>query len=212
MTQAEKQKWEVIRVKGQARYVLVEGILRRGILSGAIFALVPFMFGQSTHAYRMTVLGLLILFIVLSLLCGICLGVLFWCLQENSYQRQTSDNHSADLKFISRDELIGIWKKINRRALLRRFLTGICLLAIIFGGLCVLPRSSPDRDYYLWADILIFWTFFVLIVWFNNREIKKDSSELGAICPKCKKPLYSLIASPKNYRCPHCGYELFQKV
>jgi energy-coupling factor transporter transmembrane protein EcfT len=207
MTQAEKQKWEAIRAKGQARYILIEGVLRRGILSGAIITFALFTVGATTHIYTMPVWVGLTLFIILSLFFGVCFGALFWHFEEGNYQK--TDDHSPDLKFISKEEIRNILEKIKRRADLRRLLSAILVLAFIFGGLSVLPRSSPYRNYYVWGGILVSWAFVILFFWFNNRGVKNDCYELGAICPKCNKPLFSMNGYPKNFRCSNCGYELF---
>jgi hypothetical protein len=53
MTQAEKQKWEITRAKGQRRFIVVECILKRGVGLGAILALIPMLIGYLIDAFRL---------------------------------------------------------------------------------------------------------------------------------------------------------------
>src|SRR3954469_21188934 len=83
--------WQRTRLRGRARYILVEGILRRGILLGVPVAALPFAFGLYTGVSVMTFWQFAAAAAVLSLLFGAGMGALFWHLQEKEYQRSAAN-------------------------------------------------------------------------------------------------------------------------
>jgi hypothetical protein len=97
----------------------------------------------------------------------------------------------------------------NRRVsiLLAAFLTAF------FGGFAILDSfglSRGDRRNYgrfiTVAVLVIFVAGFQRVI----ARLKPDCEALGAICPSCRKPLYSFRGQPRDLRgrCPHCAYHL----
>jgi len=208
MTQSEKHEWGKIRAKGRVRYIFVEGVLKRGILCGGLCTVFSCGVGMTLHVFRMTVWELLALAIFSTLIFGVALGALIWNLTEKNYQTPTTDDHVPGLQTKSKEELQEIERKILKRLGLRA-LSGLSVLAFAFGGLSVLPRSSPYRHYYIWGIIIGMLALFIIVMRFVIRGTKNDCYKLGAICPKCDKPLYS-GSGVRDGRCPHCYYQLFE--
>jgi len=207
MTQSEKQRWEKIRSKGRTCYIVSFGILRIGIISGVIFSLLPYEFGMVTHAYTMSVWMLMLLIIILTLVFTFGFGCLFWHLNEKNFQIPTTDDHIPNLQSITKAELSSISRKIGKRQTYRKLLA-LPVLVFVFGGLSLVPHSSPYHDYYIWSIAIIAWILLILAIRFIIRGTKADCYEFGAICPKCNKPLYS-GSGIRNGRYPNCGYQLF---
>ena len=104
-------------------------------------------------------------------------------------------------------EFRDIDRKMLRRQLRRQSLA-IPLLAFIIGALCLVPRSSPHRDLYIWSIIIVAGICLVFFLRWVFRGLKADSQKFGAICPKCGQSLYS-GQGVRNGCCPSCGCQLF---
>ena len=208
MTRNEKQAWEKIRAKGRVRYIIVEGILRRGILAGIIFGPCPFLLVNAVGGGEIKWLWMGVLSVVLALLLGTLMGVLFWHLTEKNYLLSITDDHVLDLKNISKAELRILDRKLLWRYF-RRAVLGLPILAFIFGSLSILQHSSPHREFYVWGIIIAAWGLIVSLIVFVYRGTRADCYEFGALCPKCNQPLYSAGGGPLKGRCRKCGYLLF---
>jgi hypothetical protein len=80
--------WEQMRARGACWFVVREGIGRYGVRVGisvtAISAIFQFLFGGDLHA---SVLVLAILFPMMVLLPGSCIGLVLWRQHERDYRR-----------------------------------------------------------------------------------------------------------------------------
>lgn len=87
MTQTERNNWEKVRANGRGRYIVVEGILKRGLLAGVIIGAFPFLIHSLCNGWTTDWLLLVILFVVAAFISGSIMGGLFWHLQESEYQK-----------------------------------------------------------------------------------------------------------------------------
>ncbi len=113
---------------------------------------------------------------------------------------------------MTKPELHNLAEKVNRRHTYRKLLM-VPVLGFVFGALWLVPRSSPNRDYYFWAIIIVVWTLCILVMRFCMRRTKADCDELAAKCPQCGEPLFSaLYGIRKTVRtgsCPNCHCRLY---
>jgi uncharacterized membrane protein len=86
-----KEKWDTIRPKGLARYIVSFGVLRVGIICGVIFAWLPYGFGIATHAYSMSGRMFIVLAVVLILVFTVGFGCLFWHFNEKAFHSDDKD-------------------------------------------------------------------------------------------------------------------------
>ena len=207
MTNSEKEFWERMRAKGIVHYFIFDGILRRGILSSAITTSFTYEVGSTFGRYSMPVGLVVLIFLIATLVFGIGWGALLWHLQESEYQKSIIDDHVSTLRSITKTELSDLGRKIGKRQR-RRMLLVLPVLVIMFGGLSIVPNSSPYRDYYVWSIIIVSGTWLIMSLTNMARGMKADCYEFGAICPRCSKPLFSSSRDAKG-RCPNCGYQLF---
>ncbi len=74
-------KWRSVREQGKNRYILVQWILKWGLLVGAL----TYLFRVILSDYSITIIGLLVSLLVFSF-GGFLLGNVFWYFQEGKYQ------------------------------------------------------------------------------------------------------------------------------
>jgi hypothetical protein len=91
MTHSEKQSWEQIRARGRERFVLCEGILRRGLPLGVVVTVVDYF----THSTPPPIWELAVKFALLTLASGFCVGIFDWESQERDYRKPTEDDDVA---------------------------------------------------------------------------------------------------------------------
>jgi peptidoglycan/LPS O-acetylase OafA/YrhL len=175
-----------------------------------VFGLLPYELGLVTHAYTMSLGSLILVIAGLALLFSVGFGCLLWHFNEKSYRIPSTDDHVPTLQGVKKEELRVIGRKILRRQYYLRLLA-LPLLIFMFGALASVPQKSPHRDLYLISIGIAGWVFLVSLIVFVIRRTKADCYKFGALCPKCAKPLYA-GTSPRNGRCPNCGYELFDNA
>jgi hypothetical protein len=79
MNPSEKQSWELVQAKGRASFVLREGILRRGVLPGAIFGLCWCFSDLLRHRLDTSeAFAIAAMSVATALAVGMCNGVLLW--------------------------------------------------------------------------------------------------------------------------------------
>ena len=87
MTPSEKDAWEKVRARGHTRFILLGGVLRWGVLFGAI-SCGPFLYDIATHnAPKAVVWGMEADFVLFTLLLGYAAGEISWKRQEQAYQK-----------------------------------------------------------------------------------------------------------------------------
>jgi len=91
MTQSEKQSWEQVRARGRERFVLCEGILRRGLPLGVVVTVV----GCFAHSTPRPIWEVAMEFALLTLAYGFCVGIFDWESQERDYRKPAEDDHVA---------------------------------------------------------------------------------------------------------------------
>jgi hypothetical protein len=210
MTSNEKQRWGAVRVNGLTRYIVSFGILKLGIIPGVMIGLFPYELGLATRAYTMSLWALMLIIVGLALLFSVGFGCLLWHFNEKNYLIPDIDDHVPVLHGIKKEELHITGRKILRRQYYLRLLA-LPLLVFMLGALASVPRLSPHRDLYMISIAIAGWVFLVSLIVFVIRRTKADCYRFGALCPKCGKPLYA-GTSPRNGRCPNCGYELFDNA
>ena len=96
MTQTQKQRWEQERAKGLGRFVLREGVLKRG-LPFAVFLLlcVTPLCDMYTHHPKDSVTLLLVKFVFFSVVFGAWMGRAIWRLREKAYTKPTDDGEGT---------------------------------------------------------------------------------------------------------------------
>jgi hypothetical protein len=98
----------------------------------------------------------------------------------------------------------------------RRSLLALIVIIYVFGGLSIVPHSSPHRDFYIVCIGISACVLFVLIVMFMVRRSRADCSELGARCPACGfdlfSPLFGIRKIGETGVCPRCFHYLYDDV
>lgn len=116
---------------------------------------------------------------------------------------------------MTKPELHNLAEKVNQRDSYRKLLL-LLLLGLVFGALLLVPRTSPHRDYYIWAIIILAWVSFIFVMRFRIRRTADDCHEFAAKCPQCGAPLFSaLYGIRKTVRtgfCPKCHCRLYDDV
>ena len=91
MTQTQKQWWEQERAKGEARFVLREGLLRRGLPFAAIMTALPLLYDFFTHRPVEFTWKLMIAFAFYLVAFGGCMGTMAWRDREREFQKPTDN-------------------------------------------------------------------------------------------------------------------------
>ena len=83
MTEAEKQSWQKVRARGRWRFILMQGILRFGLVFAAWLALLDyFVHHKANPPFLDTVLEI----IIFTLIAGYVFGEARWRISEYKYQ------------------------------------------------------------------------------------------------------------------------------
>ena len=85
MTETQKQLWEQERAKGEFRFVLREGLLRRGLPFAAIMTAFRLVYDSFTHRPIESPGVLVIGFALNLLLFGGCMGTMIWRDREKEF-------------------------------------------------------------------------------------------------------------------------------
>jgi hypothetical protein len=89
MNKRRAEKWAVIRAKGRGRYILVNGVLLWGILTGVLWSIIMSAL-QGWHSLSFFLPTALIIFPV----CGYFFGAWTWKKTEGEYQKSISQPFS----------------------------------------------------------------------------------------------------------------------
>ncbi len=113
---------------------------------------------------------------------------------------------------MTKTEVQSLAKQVSRRYIFRSWL-GIPIIIFIFAGLLVAPRTHPYRDYFCWGIAIVSWVLLIFLMRFLARKTQVDCDELGAICPKCKAPLFSfrygIYKIARSGICPTCRSRIY---
>ena len=91
MTKTEKQTWEQIRTKGRDRFILQEGLLRRGVPFGVLFLLLQIVFMFFWQRSE-PVLAIVARWAFATLGFGAGMGLWEWQSRERDYEKPTDDD------------------------------------------------------------------------------------------------------------------------
>ncbi len=84
--------WGELRTQGMGSYILTQGVLRWGVSTGVLFAIMfPF-----TASFKVTFLDILPLSLLLFALGGIAWGYAMWVMNERSYRQSREDEPSDE--------------------------------------------------------------------------------------------------------------------
>jgi hypothetical protein len=90
MKQSEKQSWENVRKQGHGRFILQKGLLREGLIFGAVLTLGPLLYDLLTHGGIITSLWNTIGgFILITLVVGYGVAETRWRKCEADYKEPT---------------------------------------------------------------------------------------------------------------------------
>lgn len=92
MTHSEKQSWELVRARGRERFVLCEGILRRGLPLGFVVTGVQMLYDYFAHSSPTPLWELAAKSVCVTLAFGFCVGIFKWKSQERDYHKPTKDD------------------------------------------------------------------------------------------------------------------------
>jgi len=92
MTQTQKQRWEQERAKGLGRFVLREGVLKRGLPFAVFlqFCVTP-LCDMFTHHPMDSVALLVVKFVFMAVVFGVFVGVGIWSGREKAYAKPTDE-------------------------------------------------------------------------------------------------------------------------
>lgn len=98
MTGIETREWEKVRAEGRDRFVLREGILKRGSRDAAIAIAVWYLFHFLKHEPLPTTWDIwqaVIGFCIMTLVAGWLEGVALWQRREKEYEESVKGEHVA---------------------------------------------------------------------------------------------------------------------
>ena len=95
MTRTQKRWWEQERAKGEASFVLRQGLLRTGLPYAAIVTVAPLIYDAFNHRPVEFTWKFAIMFVFYAVDFGGCMGTMVWRERERDYQKPTEDDSGA---------------------------------------------------------------------------------------------------------------------
>jgi len=95
MTQTEKQAWEQIRTKGRDRFIVREGLLRRGVPLGVLLGLFQIVRVVFFHPSEAPLLSIFASWAFVTVGFGATMGLHYWQHSERDYLKPTEDDDVA---------------------------------------------------------------------------------------------------------------------